>query len=200
MEVIMSDEFYTTFATEISTAICKIPSEDVHLLVNELAKVRDRGGRIAVLGIGGSAGNASHMVNDLRKLCAIDAYCPTDNVPELTARTNDDGFETIFTEWLKVSHWSERDAIFILSVGGGSETPPVSMNLVRAIQYASTIGARVLGIVGKSTGYAAKHGDCVLVVPALNPARITPYSEAIQSVLWHALVSHPVLQLRATTW
>lgn len=196
----MSDDFYTTFAAEISTAICTIPSEDVHLLVNELATVRDRGGRVAVLGIGGSAGNASHMVNDLRKLCAIDAYCPTDNVPELTARTNDDGFDTIFTEWLKVSRWSERDAIFILSVGGGSETPPVSMNLVRAIQYASTIGARILGIVGKSSGYAAKYGDCVLVIPAPNAARITPYSEAIQSVVWHALVSHPVLQQRATTW
>lgn len=196
----MSDQFYTTYAKEISDAICQINAADIELLVQELVELRNRGGRLAVLGIGGSAGNASHLVNDFRKLCKLDAYCPTDNVPELTARTNDEGFETIFIEWLKTSRWSANDAIFVLSVGGGSETPPVSLNLVRAVQYAKQNDSKVLGIVGKSQGYAALHGDCVLVVPQVNPTRVTPYSEAIQAVIWHALVSHPELQQMTTKW
>lgn len=192
--------FYTTFATEINTAIQGISSDEIEHLVDHLVSLRERHGRLAILGIGGSAGNASHMVNDLRKLCGIDAYCPTDNVPELTARTNDDGFETVFVEWLKISRWTASDAVFVLSVGGGSETPPVSLNLVRAMQYAHSVHAKIFGIVGKPTGYAAQHGDCVIVVPQVNAARVTPYSEAIQAVVWHALVSHPALQRHATKW
>lgn len=192
--------FYTGFATEISTAIQAISSDDIERLVDHLVSLRERHGRLAILGIGGSAGNASHMVNDVRKLCGIDAYCPTDNVPELTARTNDEGFETVFVEWLKTSRWTASDAIFVLSVGGGSETPPVSLNLVRAMQYAQFVRANIFGIVGKSTGYAAQHGDCVIVVPQVNASRVTPYSEAIQAVVWHALVSHPALQRHATKW
>jgi len=191
---------YTTFATEISSAICGIPSESVARLVNTLYDIRANHGRVAVLGIGGSAGNASHCVNDLRKLCGIDAYCPTDNVPELTARTNDDGFDTIFESWLKVSRWSKDDAIFILSVGGGSYDPPTSVNLIRAVDYALYQGCKVLGIVGKETGYTAQHGHAVVIVPQVNPARVTPYSEAIQAVVWHAIVSHPALQRTATRW
>lgn len=198
--LIMTPPFYTTYAKEITDAITQIDPGDVEVLVDSLARVRSQQGRVAILGIGGSAGNASHMVNDLRKLCGIDAYCPTDNVPELTARTNDEGFETIFVEWLKTSRWTATDAIFVLSVGGGCEQPPVSLNLVRAIQYAKQLGAMVLGIVGKPQGYAALHGDAVLVVPQTNPERVTPYSEAIQAVIWHALVSHPHLQRTATKW
>lgn len=193
-------DHYKEFATEISSAICGISSESVGQLVNALYDVRLNQGRVAVLGIGGSAGNASHFVNDLRKLCGIDAYCPTDNVPELTARTNDDGFDTIFESWLKISRWSAADAIFVLSVGGGSYNPPTSVNLIRAIDYAKSQNCKVLGIVGKDTGYTATQGDAVVVVPQVNPARVTPYSEAIQAVVWHSIVSHPAMQIAATRW
>lgn len=196
----MNTTHYTQFATEITSAICQISADTVESLVHDLDTIRNNGGRVAVLGIGGSAGNASHFVNDLRKLCRIDAYCPTDNVSELTARTNDDGFDTIFSSWLSVSQWSSKDAIFILSVGGGSVNPPTSVALIRAILYAKEHGCRILGIVGKDDGQTALQGDTVVVVPGVNPSRITPYSEAIQSVVWHALVSHPALQLHSTRW
>lgn len=197
-EVIMSftDQYFNE-VIDISNAIDK---NKIDKLAKAISDITAHAGRIFVLGVGGSAGNASHMVNDLRKLCGVEAYCPTDNVPELTARTNDEGFDTIFTEYLKVSHFSNRDAIFVLSVGGGNKEKNVSVGLVKAIDLAKEYGAKVFGIVGKTDGYAAKNGDIVVVVPPLSPNRVTPHSEAFQAVVWHCLVSNPVLQKNATKW
>jgi len=185
---------------EVVTIAQSIDTVKVQIMAQLLAKVRESGGRVFVLGVGGSAGNASHMVNDLRKLCGIEAYCPTDNVPELTARTNDEGFDTIFEEYLRVSKFNIKDAIFVLSVGGGNKEKNVSVGLVKAIDLADSVGAQVLGIVGKGDGYAAKMGNCVVVVPCVDNARVTPHSEAFQGVVWHCLVSDPALQKNATKW
>ncbi len=165
-----------------------------------LAKVRAQGGRLFFLGVGGSAGNCSHAVNDFRKIVGIEAYAPTDNVSELTARTNDEGWETVFVEWLKVSRLRKDDAVFIFSVGGGNLEKNVSPNLVRALQYAKEVGATVLGVVGRDGGYTAKVGDAVCIVPTVNPEAVTPHSEAFQAVVWHLLVTHPVLKARQTKW
>jgi D-sedoheptulose 7-phosphate isomerase len=153
-----------------------------------------------MLGVGGSAGNCSHAVNDFRKLCGIETYSPIDNVSELTARTNDEGWDTVFAGWLEVSRLNEKDAIFIFSVGGGDAERNVSPNIVKAVDLAKARSAKVLGIVGKSTGYTAKVGDVVVVVPEVNPDRVTPHSEAFQAVVWHCLVSHPALQIKRTKW
>jgi len=178
----------------------RIDIEKVELLAKELVALRTRGGRLFVLGVGGSAGNASHAVNDFRKLCGIEAYSPTDNVSELTARTNDEGWETVFVEWLKVSRLTRDDAVIVFSVGGGNLDLNISPNLVRAVQYAKSVGARVLGIVGKSNGYTAEVGDVVVVIPIVRENLVTPFSEAYQSVVWHCLVSHPSLQAKPTKW
>ena len=169
-------------------------------MVSELVALRSRSGRLFVLGVGGSAGNASHAVNDFRKLCGIEAYAPTDNVAELTARTNDEGWETVFVEWLKVSKLSSNDAILVLSVGGGNLERNVSPNLVSALRLAKEINARVLGVVGKESGYASQVGDVVVVIPVVSEDLITPYSESFQAVVWHGLVSHPAMQLSPTKW
>jgi D-sedoheptulose 7-phosphate isomerase len=165
-----------------------------------LATLRANGGRLFFLGVGGSAGNCSHAVNDFRKIVGIEAYAPTDNVSELTARTNDEGWETVFVEWLKVSRLKSDDAIFVFSVGGGNLEKNVSPNLVRALQYAKTVGAKVLGVVGRDGGYTAKVGDAVCIVPTVNPDAVTPHSEAFQAVIWHLLVTHPTLKARQTKW
>jgi D-sedoheptulose 7-phosphate isomerase len=191
-----ASEFFAS-VTEISRSI------DVNLvekMAGELASLRERGGRLFLLGVGGGAGNSSHAVNDFRKLCGIEAYSPIDNVSELTARANDEGWETIFTGWLEVSRISSKDAILVLSVGGGDSERNVSTNIVKAIDLAKERGARVLGIVGRDSGHAARHGDVVIVVPMIDPKRITPLAEAFQAVIWHCLVSHPALQVRATKW
>ena len=172
----------------------------VEKLVAALKRVRESNGRVFVLGVGGSAGNASHLVNDLRKLCGIESYCPTDNVPELTARTNDEGFDTVFDEYLKVSKLSPKDALFILSVGGGDKNKNVSVGLIKAIDQAKSKNAVVLGIVGKKDGYTAYNADYCVVVPPIQPSRITPHSEAFQAVIWHAIVSNPSLQVNKTKW
>lgn len=172
----------------------------IEVMAQKLREVRSSGGRVFVLGVGGSAGNASHMVNDLRKLCGIDAYCPTDNVPELTARTNDEGFDTVFEEYLKVSRFSRFDALFILSVGGGNKAKNISVGLCKAIDLADQVGAKVFGIVGKEDGYTYKMGNYVVAVPCANDLRVTPHSEAFQGVVWHCLVSNPILQKNATKW
>lgn len=169
-------------------------------MVELLVCVRNNGGRVFILGVGGSAGNASHMVNDLRKLCNIEAYAPTDNVSELTARINDEGFESVFVEWLKISRLQHTDALFFLSVGGGNKERKLSENLISALDYAKKQDSLTLGIVGKSDGYVAQNADCVVVVPNLSDNRVTPHSEAFQGVIWHCLVSHPDLQTRKTTW
>jgi D-sedoheptulose 7-phosphate isomerase len=165
-----------------------------------LASVRERSGRLFILGVGGSAGNASHAVNDFRKIVGIETYAPTDNVSELTARVNDEGWPTVFEAWLRVSHLQSRDAILVLSVGGGSVERNVSPNIVAALDYAKSVGASVLGIVGRDGGYTARVADVCVIVPTVHPDRITPHSEAFQAIVWHLLVSHPVLQQKATKW
>jgi len=178
----------------------RIDVEKVEALAKELVALRGRGGRLFILGVGGSAGNASHAVNDFRKLCGIETYAPTDNVSELTARTNDEGWETVFVEWLKVSRLDNDDAVLVFSVGGGNLERNISPNLVSAVQHAKGVGARVLGVVGKSSGYTAEVGDVVVVIPVVREDLVTPFSEAYQAVVWHCLVSHPSLQAKPTKW
>jgi len=168
--------------------------------VEQLRRVRERGGRLFILGVGGSAANASHAVNDFRKLCNFEAYAPTDNVSELTARTNDEGWASVFVEWLKGSRLNGRDGLLIFSVGGGNLEKNVSPNLVSALQLAKDIGAVVVGVVGRDGGYTAKVADACVIVPTLNPANVTPHSEAFQAVVWHLFVSHPRLKAAQTKW
>ena len=186
--------------SETSKIAQSIDSRMVERVIDVLVDVKENKGRIFVLGVGGSAANASHMVNDLRKLAGIETYAPTDNVAELTARTNDEGWETVFNSWLLVSRLSSKDCIFVLSVGGGDKEKNVSANLISAIDYAHTQGARVLGIVGRSEGYTAKNADACIVIPQINLNSITPHSESFQSVLWHLMVSHPKLKSNSTKW
>jgi D-sedoheptulose 7-phosphate isomerase len=189
-----------TFLDEVVETARRIEPETVEALCGELVSLRDRDGRLFILGVGGSAGNASHAVNDFRKLCGIEAYAPTDNVSELSARTNDEGWPTVFAEWLKVSRANAKDAILIFSVGGGDLDRNVSPNIVSAIAVAKERGLRVLGIVGRDGGYTKKAGDCVVVIPTVESSRVTPHAEAFQAVVWHCLVSHPKLQKNATKW
>jgi D-sedoheptulose 7-phosphate isomerase len=172
----------------------------IERMASLLEATRQRGGRLFILGVGGSAANASHAVNDFRKIVGIEAYAPTDNVSELTARTNDEGWPTIFVEWLRISRLRAEDLILVLSVGGGSLEKNVSPNLVTALQYAGEIGTPVIGIVGKDGGYTAKVAAACAIVPTVNPEHITPHSEAFQAVVWHLLVSHPRLKAHQTKW
>ena len=172
----------------------------IERMVECLAQLKTSGGRIFFLGVGGSAGNCSHAVNDFRKLLGIECYAPTDNVSELTARINDEGWESVFVEWLKVSRLSERDAVFVLSVGGGSSEKNISVNLVAAVDHARQTGARVLGIVGRDGGHTARLADACVIVPTVNPQTVTPHTEAFQAVIWHLLVSHPLLKVCETKW
>jgi D-sedoheptulose 7-phosphate isomerase len=181
--------------------ICRsISSTQIEALVGELVALRERGGRLFLLGVGGSAGNCSHAVNDFRKLCGIEAYSPIDNVSELTARTNDEGWETVFAAWLETSNLNGKDAILVYSVGGGDAERGVSVNIVKAVDLARSRAAKVFGIVGRDSGHTARHGDIVIVIPPVAAAWVTPLSEAFQAVVWHCLVSHPALQRRATKW
>jgi D-sedoheptulose 7-phosphate isomerase len=190
-------ERYFAQVGEIAAAIDRGKIEQ---LAGELAALRERGGRLFVIGVGGSAGNCSHSVNDFRKLCGIEAYAPVDNVSELTARANDEGWDTIFTGFLEGSRAAAKDAILVFSVGGGDLERNVSTNIVRAVDFAKTRGMKVFGVVGRETGYTATHGDVVVVVPVVDPALTTPHSEAFQAVVWHCLVSNPKLQKNATKW
>ena len=165
-----------------------------------LADVRSGGGRLFILGVGGSAANASHAVNDFRKIVGLEAYAPTDNVSELTARTNDEGWATVFAAWLRTSRLTGRDAVLVLSVGGGNVEKNVSPNLVAALDVAKTIGARIIGIVGRDGGYTANVADACVLVPTVSPERITPHTEAFQAIVWHLLVSHPALKSHETKW
>ncbi len=169
-------------------------------IVEGLAAVRERGGRLFILGVGGSAANASHAVNDFRKICGFECYAPTDNVSELTARTNDEGWATVFAEWLRGSRLNANDGLLIFSVGGGSLEKNVSPNLVEALKLAKTVGASVFGICGKDGGYTAQVADACVIIPTVNPANITPHSEAFQGVVWHLFVSHPRLKVAQTKW
>jgi D-sedoheptulose 7-phosphate isomerase len=188
------------FLEEVCETARRIEPEAIEALCDELAGLRERQGRLFILGVGGSAGNCSHAVNDFRKLCGIEAYAPTDNVSELTARTNDEGWHTVFAEWLKVSRAGPNDAILVFSVGGGNLEKNVSANLVAAVQEAKARGTRILGIVGRDGGYTKASGDVVVVIPTVEQSRVTPHAEAFQAVVWHCLVSHPKLQSRATKW
>jgi len=192
--------FAQGFLAEAKDVIDRIDADAIERVVAQLAALRGRDGRLFILGVGGSAGNASHAVNDFRKLVGIEAYAPTDNVSELTARTNDEGWETTFVAWLKVSKLSSRDAILVFSVGGGSLERNVSPNLVRAVEHAKAVGSTVLGIVGRDGGYTAQMADAAVIVPTVNEAHITPHSEAFQGVVWHCIVSHPSLKANATKW
>lgn len=178
----------------------QIDPKIVEKIVDLLSDVKSTGGRLFVLGVGGSAANASHAVNDFRKLAGIETYAPTDNVAELTARTNDEGWQTVFSGWLRVSKLNSKDCLFILSVGGGDKDRNVSPNLIEAIDLAKEVGARVTGIVGRDGGYTAQNADVCLVVPTVNPTTVTPHSESFQTVVWHLIVSHPKLKVNPTKW
>lgn len=192
--------FSDTYFSEASRIIEEIDKQAVENLVKQIAALKNSGGRLFFLGVGGSAGNCGHAVNDFRKLVGIESYAPTDNVSELTARTNDEGWDTVFVEWLRLSKLSSNDALFILSVGGGSEERNVSTNLINAIKLADEVDAKVFGIVGKADGYTAQNGTQVIVVPIVSGDRITPHSEAFQAVIWHLIVSHPKLAPNKTKW
>ncbi len=180
--------------------IHQIDTNAIEKMADLMAGVKQAGGRIFFLGVGGSAGNCGHAVNDFRKIVGIESYAPTDNVSELTARTNDEGWHTIFSEWLKISKLTAKDALFIFSVGGGNLEKNISPNLVEALKYGKEIGCKVMGVVGRDGGYTAKVADACVIIPTVNPENVTPHSEAFQAVVWHLLVSHPKLKANQTKW
>src|SRR5678815_3042895 len=192
--------FARQYLAEVQQVVAQLDAAAIERCVEELARVRERGGRLFILGVGGSAANASHAVNDFRKICGFEAYAPTDNVSELTARTNDEGWSTVLAEWLKGSRLNARDGLLIFSVGGGNMEKNVSPNLVSAIQLAKQVGASVTGVVGRDGGYTAKEATACVIVPTVNPEHVTPHSEAFQAVVWHLFVSHPKLKVNRTKW
>jgi D-sedoheptulose 7-phosphate isomerase len=185
---------------ETARILQQIDQASIERMVDALAAVRARGGRLFFLGVGGGAGNCGHAVNDFRKLAGFEAYAPTDNVSELTARTNDEGWETVFLAWLKGSRLRKEDGVLVFSVGGGSFEKNISANLVRALQFAHEIGATIVGVVGRDGGFTATVADACVIVPTVNPDTVTPHSEAFQAIVWHLLVSHPKLKANATKW
>jgi D-sedoheptulose 7-phosphate isomerase len=192
--------YATTHLEEVMTITKQLDAAAIERIAEGLAALRSAGGRLFFLGVGGSAANASHAVNDFRKIAGIECYAPTDNVSELTARTNDEGWETVFSEWLKISRLNAKDALFILSVGGGNREKNISPNLVSALELGKSVGAKIYGIVGRDGGYTAKVADAAVIVPTVNPDTITPHAEAFQAVIWHLLVSHPLLKAKQTKW
>lgn len=192
--------FAEKFLNETVAILREIQPAQIDKLAEGLAQVRDGGGRLFILGVGGSAGHASHAVNDFRKICALESYAPTDNVSELTARINDEGWEGSFAEWLKVSRLNAKDGLLIFSVGGGDVQKNISVNLVRAIQLAKECGAKVFGIVGRNGGFTKESANACVVVPPLYPDHITPHTEGLAAVVWHLVVSHPALKAKATKW
>ena len=196
----MKTTFAEQYLEEVRNVTAQLKPADLEKMAGALAAIRDRGGRLFILGVGGSAANASHAVNDFRKICGFECYAPTDNVSELTARTNDEGWATVFSEWLKGSRLTRQDGLLIFSVGGGDLEKNVSPNLVSAIQLARETGATVLGVVGRDGGYTAREADACVVIPTVNPDHVTPHAEAFQAVVWHLLVSHPALKRNRTKW
>jgi D-sedoheptulose 7-phosphate isomerase len=192
--------FSQDFLVEVQQIVSSLDTGATERIAAILAEVRDQQGRLFVLGVGGSAANASHAVNDFRKIAGIETYAPTDNVSELTARTNDEGWATVFEGWLRVSRLQARDGILIFSVGGGNVEEQVSPNLVAALRYAKSVGSKIVGIVGRDGGYTAKVADACVIIPTVNPLHITPHTEAFQAVIWHLLVSHPALKAHQTKW
>lgn len=196
----MTVDFVARYLDEVQEVARRIDRAAVGRLVDLLVDLRAGGGRLFILGVGGSAGNASHAVNDFRKIVGIEAYAPTDNVSELTARINDDGWDTSFANWLKGSRLGSRDAVLVFSVGGGDAERNVSTNLVRAMEHAKAVGARVAGIVGRNGGFTAKVADACVIIPTVSPETVTPHTEAFQAMVWHLLVSHPRLQAAPAKW
>lgn len=192
--------FTQQYLSEASQVIRQLDANAIDRMVALLVETRNRGGRLFILGVGGSAANASHAVNDFRKLVQLEAYTPTDNVSELTARTNDEGWASVFEGWLRVSRLRADDLVLVFSVGGGDSENNISPNLVAALQYAKRVGARVIGVVGRDGGYTAQVADACLIVPSVNLAHVTPHTEAFQAVIWHLLVSHPQLKAAETKW
>jgi D-sedoheptulose 7-phosphate isomerase len=196
----VSVEFVRSYLAETRAAVEQLDAGVIDAVARGLGAARDGGGRLFILGVGGSAGHASHAVNDFRKICGFEAYTPTDNVSELTARVNDEGWETTFIEWLKTSRLSAKDAVLVFSVGGGSEERQVSVNLVRALQLARAVGASIFGVVGRDGGYTAAVADACVIIPPLYADHVTPHTEGLCAVVWHLLVSHPLLARTGTKW
>jgi len=192
--------YVNEYLEEVELVVERIDREAIVKMIDVIVKIRKDGGRLFFLGVGGGAGNASHAVNDFRKIAGIECYTPSDNVSELTARTNDDGWESVFVEWLKGSRLNNRDGVFIFSVGGGDAEKNISINLVRALEYAKEEGAKILGIVGRDGGFTSRVGDVCVIVPTISQNTVTPHTEAFQSVIWHLLVSHPMVQISQMKW
>lgn len=195
-----TDTYVTRYLQEVQQVARKIDTSSLSKIVDLLANLRQNNGRLFFIGVGGGAGNATHAVNDFRKIAGIEAYTPSDNVSELTARTNDNGWESIFADWLKTSRLSSNDAVFVFSVGGGSEEKSISTNIVAALKFAKQVGAKVLGIVGRDGGYTAKVADACVIVPTISPDTVTAHTESFQAVLWHLLVSHPRTKVAEMKW
>jgi D-sedoheptulose 7-phosphate isomerase len=196
----MTSSFTSEFLDEVGTIAQGLDRGQIDRMVEILAGLRQGTGRLFILGVGGSAGNAGHAVNDFRKICGIEAYAPTDNVSELTARANDEGWPSIFVEWLKISRLNAADVVLVFSVGGGDLERNVSPNLVTALRHAKEVGARIIGIVGRNGGYTATVADAAVIIPTVHPERVTPHSEAFQAVIWHLIVSHPSMKAVQTKW
>ena len=188
------------YLSEVKLIVDRIDTEAIERMIDLIVEIRKNNGRIFFLGVGGGAGNASHAVNDFRKIAGIEAYSPCDNVSELTARTNDDGWEKVFVEWLKGSRLNNNDGVFVFSVGGGNVEKNISANLVRALEYAQIVGAKILGIVGRDGGYTGRVADACVIVPPVNPNTVTPHTEAFQGVIWHLIVSHPKMRVSEMKW
>jgi D-sedoheptulose 7-phosphate isomerase len=188
------------YLQEVHQITSGLDKEAIERMLEQLVALRNEGGRLFFLGLGGGAGNATHAVNDFRKIAGIESYAPTDNVSELTARINDDGWETVFVNWLRGSRLNAKDGLFVFSVGGGNAEKNVSINLVRALQYARQVGAKVLGVVGRDGGYTAQVANACVIVPTVNDATVTPHSEAFQAVIWHLIVSHPDMKVSEMKW
>ena len=196
----MISAYTATYLDDVTTIARGLDGAVIDRMVAMLVALREREGRLFILGVGGSAGNASHAVNDFRKIAGIETYAPTDNVSELTARTNDEGWNTVFREWLRTSRLSDNDVILVFSVGGGNAEKNVSMNIVEALDFAKTRGAKIIGIVGRDGGHTAKLADACVIIPTINAESITPHAEAFQGVVWHLIVSHPDLRLNQMKW
>jgi len=196
----LKPDYTEIYLSEVKDIVDRIDRASIENMIRHLVEIREKGGRLFLLGVGGSAANASHAVNDFRKICGFEAYTPVDNISELTARVNDDGWESVFVEWLKTSRLGENDGVLVLSVGGGSLENNISPNLVRAVEYAKANNATVLGIVGKDGGFTARCADACVVIPAVNKAMVTALAEAFQAVVWHLIVSHPKMKKCEMKW
>lgn len=192
--------YIKNYLEEVNRVVAGLEVSEIERMINLLVQLREKGGRLFFLGVGGGAGNASHAVNDFRKICGIESYTPSDNVSELSARVNDDGWDTVFVNWLKGSKLRNSDGVFVFSVGGGNAAKNISANLVYALKYVKEIGAKVFGVVGRDGGYTAQVADACVVVPTVNPDTITPHTESFQSVIWHLIVSHPEMKLSEMKW